>query len=289
MSEWQYEKEHIKLLDQYGHLKDVSEHDVDSLILQDNQAKDAVQSYQDMWSEELDELTHLHHGRPSIPDGDYGPATEHLLRMPRCGQPDNVGESLEQAIPDSCRFKITTSYKPGMVLRGLTSEVWKKVWEESNLRLMEAVECTLTHNPNGYPNTIFFAFPQRLGGSVLADHILGNSCRPHRGRYDSDRTWSETLAVAVAAHEKVHGLGVSHTNAPGALMNPFIHSAARQRRGKLIDADIRMLERVGYKRRTSPVPDPDPTPKPGEKFLTGSATVHTSEGPMHFTLSGVQS
>ena len=68
------------------------------------------------------------------------------------------------------------------------------------------------------------------GGGVLAEHELppGND-QPLRGWFDTSEAWTNQSPpgagkidlIAVATHEFGHGLGLSHTNKPGNLLNPY--------------------------------------------------------------------
>lgn len=111
-----------------------------------------------------------------------------------------------------------------------------------------------------------------LGGpfGVLADAqlcICGieyNSQFQSIVRIDSQEEWvnSTTMtgrnidAVRTLAHETIHSLGGYHINGNN-LMAPQISELRALQEG-----DIRMLEGLGYKRRTAPVPTPAPAPQP---------------------------
>jgi hypothetical protein len=78
----------------------------------------------------------------------------------------------------------------------------------------------------------FLVLARRIDGAsgTLAEHELppGND-QQLRGWFDSGESWTtdspppqrKVDLVAVATHEFGHGIGLSHTNQPGNLLNPF--------------------------------------------------------------------
>lgn len=242
----------------------IDETALDKLTLADLPVKLMVQSYQQWFASELDKLTMRSpefggHARASIADGDVGDCTRLLLTMPRCGEPDyqNPLTAIEEGNwPEQCRYEITTSYQ--MNLSGLSEAQLASLWQEADRNWSDVLNVAFEFRPQDYPNTRFFAFAHRFGGSILADHYLAISdCSARlQGRYDT-RTWSPVLFVTTSTHEKGHGLGFNHTNDSSSTMYPSITDASMNRRGRPNGTDLREARRVGYTERTSP-PEPEP-------------------------------
>jgi hypothetical protein len=63
-------------------------------------------------------------------------------------------------------------------------------------------------------------------GGILAEHQLppGNDMQL-RGWLDLAESWTLDMLLGVWTHELGHGVGLSHTNTPNSLMNPFWNPA----------------------------------------------------------------
>lgn len=270
----------IQLLWQYGHffspeamaVGSVQETDLPTLTLQDAVVMAAVHSYQKFFKADLDQLTMRAvefggHRRESIPDGDVGPSTVDLLKLPRCGVADFLPATespLEANWPTACRNEITTSYAPNMAQQiGVPVATLEALWKEADANWEREFELQMPLRLGDYPNTRIFAFAANLQGSVLADQYLatGNCGFRSQGRVDV-RDWTSQLLVTTLSHEHGHALGLNHLNNSLALMYPSIHAASLARRGAPHESDIAAMVALGYRRRTSPPAPPAPPVPP---------------------------
>lgn len=256
----------------------VFEEDLPSLRLSDDVVREAARSYQEWFKDELDQLTLRAgdfggHRRESIADGDIGPSTIDLLRMPRCGQSDYMrpGQALEANWPEQCRMDITTSYR--MNLSGLSAGQVQDLWVEADGWWEQALKVKLPLRLSNYPNTRVFAFAASLPGSVLADQVLAyNDCSARlRGRFDT-RQWSDRLFVTTVTHEHGHALGLGHLRDNQATMYPSITQASMSRRGRPNNSDVQAMLGLGYERNTDP-PDPPDPPDPDDPQGPGVRTM----------------
>ena len=105
-------------------------------------------------------------------------------------------------------------------------------------------------------------------GILAQSELADNTMRPKWQQYDAGDNWilSEDFQggmdlARVACHEIGHVLGLEHdSQSSGSLMAPYIQESVR----KPTPRDIQRLIGLGYKKRTTPIPDPPPTigPKP---------------------------
>ena len=236
----------------------------------------AIERYQEFFKDSLDGSSNTVHRRDLEVDGLWGPCCHAELMKARCMVPDHftAEEAEEQGNwPTNCRNELTTSYKPGMTLRGLDGEQGIKDMINESLRNWEdAIEMNVTLvSSDRYPNTHVHIKAAVLGGSVLADQYLAiSSCNfRSQGRMDSNRTWSSALAVATRTHEDGHAWGLGHSRSQADVMFPSIVSGSIQRRGKPSSGDISAMVRLGYKIRTgSPPTDPTDPSNPGAVKVT---------------------
>ncbi len=99
-------------------------------------------------------------------------------------------------------------------------------------------------------------------GGTLAEHELPNgSDKQIRGWYDAGEQWTtnnppgrKINLIAVACHETGHGIGLSHTNKSGNLLNPFYDPAV------MTPQSWDIAEAVA--RYGTPVEEPKPTVPP---------------------------
>lgn len=289
---------HLLKLQQWGHFANPAmpnamdaQADVDDLDLADLAAREAIRSYQEFFRDTIDEVSQEVHRRDSVADGEVGPATERVLHMPRCGQPD-YAVSEEANWPTDCRGSLKAG-RDFDSLPGLTKEETDMVWWAITNNLTAAIadlEITPVFDDPVRLQMDFWAFLRRLSGSTLAWHELATSdCSAVLdGAWDSDRDWSVIGAATTGTHEFGHGLGMNHNNDSSALMYPIINSAARARRGWPNRTDFAQLQRLGYRisnpvqptidelyvPRNKPQPPPEP-PDPGTDVHLPWVLTHT--------------
>src|SRR3990167_7122164 len=112
---------------------------------------------------------------------------------------------------------------------------------------------------------IHFARIDGQSGILAWSELADNTDQPKTKRYDSGDSWIITMAVMVggidlarvAAHEIGHVLGMEHDSDSDALLAPFIQDDVP----KPTPRDIQRLLALGYKKRTTSLPDPDPDPE----------------------------
>lgn len=228
----------VELMERYGHLvkpfngpaRDLG--NVANATRDDNFVKDAVRSYQTMYSGTLEPLIAKHHPhRDSAvvnPDGDIGPATAELFTISRCGNPDYaVAEALGRGSWKNChgandihRVLISVRTKPPSFLEPLFEQVMESVYDAYAQIGLEIIRDDKSTSPN---IEIFFQKP--TGGWIGLAQV------PDRPQSCSSQIWARfdwgykpanlfnewrTLIM----HEIAHNCGLSHTN--GGVMNPFI-------------------------------------------------------------------
>lgn len=253
----------------------VTDAELVNLTIDDAVVKEAVESYQKYFYDMLDTLTHQFHQRGAVIDGEIGPATDKLLDMPRCGVPEYANHQ-EANWPTNCRNEITVSYDFDSISAATASVAWPqalKAWVD-RCELMFELKSQFSQS------TRIWATDGPLPGSTLAWSMLAqNNCGARlEQRYDTTVNWSVTYLSSTIVHEVGHALGLEHINNRNAIMYPSISNITVPG-----EPDIAAMERLGYKRRTTPIPPPD-VPTPGGVW-TGEL-VHS--GGKKVTLIGIE-
>jgi hypothetical protein len=114
-----------------------------------------------------------------------------------------------------------------------------------------------------YRKADFLVLARRIDGKggVLAEHQLppGNDMQL-RGWLDIGENWNLDMLLGVWTHELGHGMGLSHTNVPKSLMNPFYNPAISTPQAWDVEA-VQAL--YGAAKPANPTPPPVPPPTPG--------------------------
>lgn len=208
------------------------------------------------------------------------------MNMPRCSLPDH-----EHMIEEAGALPKWGIRSLSYFVDGYDSDCTKEEWEESIAVALKHISnvCGLTfvkvssskdanllysigrgraHDFDGSSGTLAWfqlppssSFKGQLSGKFDADELWIPYSRNGRGIY----------LVNVACHETMHGLGVSHTQVPNSLINPFYSPSIDKPQRE----DIRQLNDLRYGppvKVDNPV-DPVPTPTPSSSLtinLTGS-------------------
>ena len=253
----------IQLLFHYGHFRNpanrangvswnVHPEDLAHLDVSHPAVQEALLSYQTFFADTLDPLTQQIHGRGVFLDGIIGPATEKLMEMPRCGVPEFANKE-EANWPTTCRNEITVSYEFDSINAILAAAAWPqalKAW-------VDRCELMFDLLPAFSNSSRIWATDGPLSGSTLAwSYLAQNDCGARlEQRYNTSVNWGLSLLSSTIIHEVGHALGLDHINDRNAIMYPSITDVTEPQ-----EPDIAAMERLGYKRRTTPLPPDDPGP-----------------------------
>lgn len=104
-------------------------------------------------------------------------------------------------------------------------------------------------------------------GGILAEHQLppGNDMQL-RGWLDLAESWTLDMLLGVWTHELGHACGLSHTNVPNSLMNPFWNPAISTPQTWDIEA---VQNLYGAPKPANPTAPPVPPAPDGPKAFTG--------------------
>lgn len=243
------DQEVIRLLWQYGHFRNpsyaagpsagVKESDLGMLTLNDAAVKEALRSYQHFQKPVLDELSAGIHGRRAIVDGEFGPATDQLLQMPRCGAADFVlteealgsgrwGQCAIDEYPDNHAVVVSwdTSKMPAFL-----QPVFAQVWTNVVAAYAEIGIAFVRRDGDAKANlTCRFTVPQQEGGG-RGGNWIGLAIVGWSGIRCSDSIWAlfdlnyrpqNVLSewTTLVKHELGHNMGLQHSS--GGVMNPSI-------------------------------------------------------------------
>lgn len=223
----------------------------------------AVALWQSTYQVELDQHSFELHHREGHPDGEIGPASARIFNGRFCNVPDFRGAE-EARWPDTCAGDITVSWNFEQ-LPGASAADTREAWDWCVNMYNRLFEVQQKIDRAKFPNTRIWATLKPLPGGTLAWSFLptGNCAFRCEQAYDSTQNWSsQVLRRGTVSHEVGHAMGMEHTpNDPRSLMYPSMNGQS-----ELNQTDINQMLRLGYKRRTTPVPDPptDPPLPPGD-------------------------
>lgn len=252
-----------------------------------------------MGTEELNEIFELLKNRGWRPPADsdhrdaVAEAVEHLLTPRFCGVSAQLGDGMQYAgFPETIRDGKPITYfvrdgLPAMPRDTLRASIRQALDMISAAMQIDFVEA---NSPDQSAANILYT-AANLGGpfGVLADAqlcppgITRNNQFQSLVRIDVNEQWVVTAtmtgrnidAVRALGHETVHSLGGFHIEGHN-LMAPQISELR-----SLQDGDIRMLEGIGYRRRTTPTVPVPAGPTAGKRPIsTGCApgAVYTFKG-----------
>jgi len=230
----------IKWLWQYGHfynptmpnVQNIQASDITSLTVDDETVKEAITSLQ-MLDANFELLSQQHHNRVAQFDGIIGPATQELLMLPRCGQPDYedqtaTGEGSWQ-VPGCDPTRPDREHEHSIRVAINTSNASSKVkgYLDESLEMVRAaygdMGLSVRYILDGSTDVEIVKRFQRLaGGTIGWNHVLQRStcAQTLEGRLDSGYQPDAQLFAILECHETGHGVGAGHTR--GGIMNPSI-------------------------------------------------------------------
>ncbi|XP_074641260.1 collagenase 3-like [Tubulanus polymorphus] len=186
--------------------------------------------------------------------------TETITKMaaPRCGMPDRKTSTPNLAVPDmyetfnkwpkdTFTWKIL-NFSPDMPEneQRIAFERAFNYWHEvTNIEFSEVSRNAKADFELGFgPFEHGCGYPFDGPGGTLAHCFYPEDGRAH---FDEDETWTEgsddgTNLRIVAAHELGHGLGLSHSEVPEALMAPWYQGYTSFEEFRLPDDDVRAIQ-----------------------------------------------
>lgn len=212
------------------------------------------------------------------PDGIVGPKTAAVLTIPRCG----VTEAIVGAATQIWAWKreagqeclVHYFIQPGLAtllrmpeaeLDEVMRDAFETAWpQHCNLRFVRALDMRQRRCIN--------VFGKRLDGpsSILAQCELPvDGDRACRMDIDTSEDWVKALLPdargiligAVVKHEAGHGIGLTHSRMPNALMAPTYSAAIVDPQANDDIARVQMEQRYG--KRPAPLPKPPTVPPVG--------------------------
>lgn len=234
----------------FPNLQNLDEGRVSFMNGAESDAKDLIRSRQ-MSDSNYDALVLAFHKRPPDFDGEIGPATEHLVEIPRCPIPDFApppnarfhydDPDLQKAV-ESMQGAAATgsgSWPAGgcdperkgvhsMRIRINTAEAPQKVKDYLKQALDACVKCSAEMGmakryilDADSPAELTKVF-ERLSGNVIGWNYFPqpNTCNRITGRFSNSYAPEWRLWANLEEHETGHGYGLQHTR--GHIMNPSI-------------------------------------------------------------------
>lgn len=231
------DKEIIRLLDTYGHLrhnpsfpggKNLRTEDIALLTLDDQVVKDAVRSLQ-QFDANMEFLSRKHHHRSTIFDGDIGPATQELLELPRCSCPDYMAAQGSGSWPAGCPWN-PPRYQQNHYIRVRVNEDtrpqhldWETIKRETRQAYAQ-MGLVVVYVPwtQGTEQSEVSVRWKPLSGSTIGLAWYNNgTCHDNVNHYlDPGYQASTHLQTILHMHELGHNNNLSHTR--GGIMNPSI-------------------------------------------------------------------
>lgn len=268
--------------------RNVSEADVNSLELDDPEARALIAGYQTFLSDDFDAYSYAEHGRRGIPDGEIGPATYEMIMAPRCEVPDFFPPDHEVyrqgtgnwkgcwGVGDfhACRDKVDDRNMPAHVRRNWDKIVATVVDSYAEVGLLWLPSKDWTEY-----NTDMYWVRSSSGWIGLASVMNGRGCgksgmNSYLASYAANQSdaWIVQHWSVLVLHEKMHNCGFGHSN--GGIGNPSLRPGTKPTwKGDVLESAMR--QKFGGVRvpipgsPTDPKPPTDPPadpPTPGGTF-----------------------
>jgi hypothetical protein len=168
-------------------------------------------------------------------------------------------------------------------LPGLTLEVLTACYHQAFSNWQEVCGLVFEQTKDG-KQADFLIQARKIdrASGVLAEHELPfGTDQPLHGWFDTSESWTVSKTpgnkidlLAVSTHEFGHGIGLSHLQAPGSLLNPYyVPGLQKPQKADIAEAQARYGKPV-----EEPKPLPTPTPTPDGKVLISDKLLVSYEG-----------
>lgn len=187
-----------------------------------------------------------------------------LQETPRCGCQDAVYEDAEAITSARWTIPEVTYALSGFVDELTNGTQWENMeicaeqtMKACGLKLRRAADASVANLCLGVGSCRGDQF-DGPGGVLGWNYLPNNAGQNSRltGKLDTGENWTQIMHQRVVRHESFgHGLGMSHSNVPGSVMNPFLQPLDDWQA-----EDIRQLQ-LRYGKPQAPQP-PQPSPQP---------------------------
>jgi len=210
----------------YGITNGLKEDELKLLNLTDTSVVCAIESLQS-FDANMELLALKHHKRSAMFDGDIGPATLELMRLPRCGAPDYALKDLATGSgswPSGCGGKEGHSIKIDVNISTMPAHYGNGVWERIKAKNKEAygaIGLDIEYVTHGEISQVDLRWKVLVGSTIGLAEFNSRSCGDNVFQYiDPGYKAAFDYLVALHMHETGHNCNLQHTR--GGIMNPSI-------------------------------------------------------------------